>query len=108
MINHHNLKKTQIGFFLHGGKSISCGKSCLGHVHVWKRKGNSYRYVRVGPETTLTPVKTPIWKPGTYFKMDKMEHVLNFTGWIELIFDTVDLRNFVIDEFNPTFGVQGS
>ena len=34
--------------------------------------------------------------------------VSNFTGWIKLIFDTVDLCNFVINEFNPTFEVQGS
>ena len=35
--------------------------------------------------------------------------ILDFAGWrIELIFDKVDLRNFVINEFNPTFQVQGS
>ena len=35
-------------------------------------------------------------------------HVLNFTGWIKLIFDIVDLCNFVIKEFNLTFTLEQS
>jgi len=35
-------------------------------------------------------------------------NILDYTGWIELIFDTVDLCNFVINKFNPIFEVQGS
>ena len=31
---------------------------------------------------------------------------LNFKSWIKLIYDTVDVCNFVINEFNPTFEVQ--
>ena len=33
-------------------------------------------------------------------------HFLNFKSWIKLIYDTVDVCNFVINEFNPTFEVQ--
>ena len=35
-----------------------------------------------------------------------VSHILNFKSWIKLIYDTVDVRNFVINEFNPTFEVQ--
>ena len=35
-----------------------------------------------------------------------VSHVLNLTGCIKLIFDTLDLCNFVKNEFNPTFEVQ--
>ena len=35
-----------------------------------------------------------------------MSHFLNFKSWIKLIYDTVDICNFVINEFNPTFEVQ--
>ncbi len=33
-------------------------------------------------------------------------HFLNFKSWIKLIYDTVDVCYFVINEFNPTFDVQ--
>ena len=35
-------------------------------------------------------------------------YVLNFTGWIKLIFVTVDLCNSILDVFNPIFEGQGS
>ena len=35
-----------------------------------------------------------------------VSHFLNFKSWIKLIYDTVDICNFVINEFNPTFEVQ--
>ena len=35
-----------------------------------------------------------------------VSHFLNFKSWIKLIYDTVDVCNFVINEFNPTFKVQ--
>ena len=35
-----------------------------------------------------------------------VSYVLNFNNWIELVYDTVDICNFVINEFNPTFEVQ--
>ena len=35
-----------------------------------------------------------------------VSHFLNFKSWIELIYDTVDKYNFVINEFTPTFEVQ--
>ena len=33
-------------------------------------------------------------------------HVLNHKSWIKLIYDTVSVCNFVINQFNPTFEVQ--
>ena len=38
----------------------------------------------------------------------KICSILTFTSWIKLIFDTVTLSNFVINEFNPTFEVHES
>ena len=35
-----------------------------------------------------------------------ISHFSNFKSWIKLIYDTVDISNFVINEFNPTFEVQ--
>ena len=35
-----------------------------------------------------------------------LSHVFNFKSWIKLIYDTVDICNFVINAFNPTFEVQ--
>ena len=60
----------------------------------------------LSPEVTVTLVsKMPIWKQGILKSLISL--VLNCTGWIKLIFDTVDLCNFVINEFKPTFKVQG-
>ena len=36
-----------------------------------------------------------------------VSYLFNLTGLIKLFFDTVDLCNFVINEFNPTFEAQG-
>ena len=67
---------------------------------------------RISPEATLTPVsKTSVWKWGISKRgilQSSVSHVLNFTGWIKLIFNTVDLCYFVINQFNPTFEVQRS
>ena len=52
-----------------------------------------------------TALKTLIWKRGISKQgilKSPVSHVLNFLGWIKLIFDTSDLYNFVIDELNPT------
>ena len=35
-----------------------------------------------------------------------VSHFLSFKSQIKLIYDTVDVCNFVINEFNPTFDVQ--
>ena len=41
-----------------------------------------------------------------HFQKSLAFHVLNFKTWIELIYDTVDIYHFVINEFNPTFETQ--
>ena len=33
-------------------------------------------------------------------------HIWSFKSWIKIIYDTVDVCNFVINEFNPTFEAQ--
>ena len=58
-------------------------------------------------ETTaiLVPVcKRGICKWGILKSL--VSYFLNFKNWIKLIYDTVDVCNFVINEFNPTFEVQ--
>ena len=55
------------------------------------------------PEATVT--LTAIWKRGVSKQgilKGLVSHVLNFLGWIKLIFDTTDLCNIVINESNPT------
>ena len=48
--------------------------------------------------------------PSFPFKQDILKclvsHFLNFKTWIKLIYDTVDVCNFVINEFDPTFEAQ--
>ena len=59
------------------------------------------------PEATVTLV--PVWKQGVSKRgilKSLVSHFLNFKSWIKLIYDTVDVCNFVINEFNPTFEVQ--
>ena len=69
-----------------------------------------YYLKRLSLEATVIPVwKTAICKRGIckwgILKIPVF-YVLNFKGWIKLIFDRVDLCNFVINEFNPTSEVQ--
>ena len=55
------------------------------------------------PEATVT--LTAVQKRGISkwgILKSPVSHVLNFLGWIKLIFDTADLCNFVINELNPT------
>ena len=61
------------------------------------------------PEATVTLV--PVWKRGVSKRgilKSLVSHFLNFKSWIKLIYDTIDVCNFVINEFNPTFEVQES
>ena len=61
----------------------------------------------LGPEVTVTLV--PVWKRGVSKRgilKSLHSHFLYFNSWIRLIYDTVDICNFVIDEFNPTFEAQ--
>ena len=62
---------------------------------------------RDSPEATVTLI--PVWKRGISKRgilKSLVSHFLNFKSWIKLIYDTVDICNFVINEFNPTFEVQ--
>ena len=62
---------------------------------------------RFCPEATLTLVF--VWKQGVSKRgilKSLVSHLLNLESWIKLIYDTVDLCNLVIKEFNPTFEVQ--
>ena len=59
------------------------------------------------PEATAT--QRLVWKRGISKRgilKSLVSHFLNFKSWIKLIYDTVDVCNFVINEFNPTFEVQ--
>ena len=62
------------------------------------------------PQATVTTVwKTPVCKQGVCKRgilNCPVSYVLHFSGWIKLIFDTVNYCNFVINEFNPTSEVQ--
>ena len=58
-------------------------------------------------EATVTLVL--IWKQSVSKRgilKSLVSHVLNFKSWIKLIYDTVNICNFVINEFNPTCEVQ--
>ena len=59
------------------------------------------------PEATVP--QRLVWKRGVSKRgilKSLVFHVLNFKSWIKLIYDTVDVCNFVLNEFNPTFEVQ--
>ena len=59
------------------------------------------------PKATVTLV--PVWKQGVSKQgilKSIVSHFMNFKSWIKLIYDTVDVCNFVINEFNSTFEVQ--
>ena len=59
------------------------------------------------PEATFTLIL--VWKWGDSKQgilKSLVSHVLNFKRWIKLIYDTVDVCNFVMNEFNSTFEVQ--
>ena len=56
------------------------------------------RNLLLSSEATVT--LTVVFKWGIL--KSPVSHVLNFLGWIKLIFDTADLCNFVINELNPT------
>ena len=61
----------------------------------------------LSPEATVTLV--PVWKRGVAKQgtlKSLVSHFLNFKSWIKLIYDTLDVCNFVINEFNPTFEIQ--
>ena len=56
-----------------------------------------------------TVILVPIWKRGVFKRgnlKSLISHVLSFISWIKLIYDTVNICNFVIYQFNPTFEVQ--
>ena len=62
-------------------------------------------YVATIPSPEATVTLTAVWKWGVSKRgilKSAVSHVLNFLGWIKLIFDTTDLCNFVINELNPT------
>ena len=47
----------------------------------------------------------PIWEqgiPNRGILKSLVSHVLNFKSWIKLIYNTVDICRFVINQFNPT------
>ena len=48
----------------------------------------------------------PLCKPCSLVFKSLVIHVLNFKSWIKHNCDRVDVCNFVINEFNPTFEVQ--
>ena len=68
---------------------------------------NCYRHRSLSSEANATLF--PIWKRG-FSKQGILKslisHVLNCKSWIKLIYDTLDVYNFVINEFNPIFAVQ--
>ena len=58
-------------------------------------------------EATVT--LTAVWKWGVSKRgilKSPVSHVVNFLGWIKLIFDHTYLCNFVIKGLNPTYEVQ--
>ena len=73
----------------------------------------AYKQIHIGntaQKQLSTPFrKNPVWKRSvskqTIFKRH-VSHVLNITGWMKLNVDTVDLCNFVVNEFNPNTEVQ--
>ena len=66
--------------------------------------------VRFSPEATVIPIwKTAICKWGIYkwgILKCPVFNVLNFRGWIQLIYDKITLIYFVKNAFNPASEVQ--
>ena len=46
------------------------------------------------------------FKRFVFHKQLEISNFFNFKSWMKLIYDTVDICNFVINEFNQTFDVQ--
>ena len=65
---------------------------------------------RYSPQATVTTVwKTPICKQGVCkrgISKCPVSYVLNFRGWIKLIYDKITLIYSVKNAFNPTSEVQ--
>ena len=62
-------------------------------------------FIRRSPQTTVTTIwKTPVCKRGIFKR--PVSYVMNFRGWIKLIYDKITLNCSIKNEFNPTSEVQ--